>query len=35
LTPDEFAAIRAHAYYSAVLLRRMPGFDDLTKWAGE
>jgi HD-GYP domain-containing protein (c-di-GMP phosphodiesterase class II) len=31
LTPDEFAAMRAHACYSAVLLRRVPGFDDLAK----
>lgn len=35
LTPDEFAAIRAHAYYSAVLLRRVLGFDDLAKWADD
>lgn len=35
LTPDEFAAMRAHAYYSEVLLRRVPGFDDLAKWAGD
>ncbi len=35
LTQDEFAAMRAHAYYSEVLLRRVPGFDDLAKWAGD
>jgi HD-GYP domain-containing protein (c-di-GMP phosphodiesterase class II) len=31
LTPDEFAAMRTHACYCAVLLRRVPGFDDLAK----
>jgi HD-GYP domain-containing protein (c-di-GMP phosphodiesterase class II) len=35
LTPDEFAAMRAHTYYTEVLLRRVPGFDDLAEWAGD
>lgn len=35
LSPEEFATMRTHAYYTAVLLGRVPGFDEIAEWAGD
>ncbi|MEF9972574.1 MAG: HD domain-containing phosphohydrolase [Clostridia bacterium] len=35
LTEDEFEIIKAHAYYTKMMLFSVPGFEEIARWAGE